>query len=181
VSSDASHRSDASDLGNVADRAFEQDPFPACPGLAYCLAFHSLEPKEAPVSLEPICNLTGSRGPQLTLGNPPSSGLGESRRRKATDGLLPFRFCQCHNSTVPLWRKSRQAAAKPSRTARWRWREPAACCASATFVIDPQGMIRAMTWHAMNVGRCVDEFVRLLAALQTSDWATFSRRKEPRG
>jgi hypothetical protein len=42
----------------------------------------------------------------------------------------------------------------------------------ATFVIDPQGMIRAMTWYAMNVGRWVDELVRLLAALQTSDRAT---------
>jgi hypothetical protein len=49
----------------------------------------------------------------------------------------------------------------------------------ATFVIDPQGMIRAITRYAMNVGRCVDELVRLLAALQTSDRARFSRRKEP--
>jgi peroxiredoxin 2/4 len=50
----------------------------------------------------------------------------------------------------------------------------------ATFVVDPEGMIRAITWYAMNVGRRVDELVRLLAALQTSNRATFSRRKEPR-
>jgi peroxiredoxin 2/4 len=43
----------------------------------------------------------------------------------------------------------------------------------ATFVIDPQGMIRAITWYAMTVGRCVDELAWLLAALQTSDLATF--------
>ena len=39
----------------------------------------------------------------------------------------------------------------------------------ATFVIDPEGMIRAITWYPMNVGRSVEELLRLLAALQTSD------------
>jgi peroxiredoxin 2/4 len=39
----------------------------------------------------------------------------------------------------------------------------------ATFVIDPEGVIRAITWYPMNVGRSVEELLRLLTALQTSD------------
>lgn len=39
----------------------------------------------------------------------------------------------------------------------------------ATFVIDPEGVIRAITWYPMNVGRSVEELLRLVAALQTSD------------
>jgi len=39
----------------------------------------------------------------------------------------------------------------------------------ATFIIDPQGIIRAMIYYPMSNGRSVDEFVRLLTALQTSD------------
>ena len=39
----------------------------------------------------------------------------------------------------------------------------------ATFLIDPQGILRAMVYYPMSNGRSVDEFVRLLDALQTSD------------
>ncbi|AYG63614.1 peroxiredoxin [Rhizobium jaguaris] len=39
----------------------------------------------------------------------------------------------------------------------------------ATYVIDPEGMIRAIVWYPMNVGRSVDELLRLVEALQTSD------------
>ena len=39
----------------------------------------------------------------------------------------------------------------------------------ATFVIDPQGILRAMVYYPMTNGRSVDEFVRLVKALQTSD------------
>lgn len=39
----------------------------------------------------------------------------------------------------------------------------------ATFLIDPKGMLRAMVYYPMSNGRSVDEFVRLLTALQTSD------------
>jgi len=39
----------------------------------------------------------------------------------------------------------------------------------ATFVIDPEGVLRAMVYYPMSNGRSVDEFVRLLQALQTSD------------
>lgn len=39
----------------------------------------------------------------------------------------------------------------------------------ATFVIDPQGILRAMVYYPMSNGRSVDEFLRLLEALQTSD------------
>jgi peroxiredoxin (alkyl hydroperoxide reductase subunit C) len=39
----------------------------------------------------------------------------------------------------------------------------------ATFIIDPEGMLRAMVYYPMTNGRSIDEFVRLVAALQTSD------------
>lgn len=38
----------------------------------------------------------------------------------------------------------------------------------ATFVIDPEGILRAMVYYPMTNGRSVDEFLRLLQALQTS-------------
>ncbi len=39
----------------------------------------------------------------------------------------------------------------------------------ATFIIDPAGILRAMVYYPMSNGRSVDEFLRLLTALQTSD------------
>ena len=39
----------------------------------------------------------------------------------------------------------------------------------ATFVIDPEGVLRAMVYYPMTNGRSVDEFLRLVTALQTSD------------
>lgn len=39
----------------------------------------------------------------------------------------------------------------------------------ATFVIDPEGMLRAMIWYPMTVGRSVDELLRVVAALQAAD------------
>jgi peroxiredoxin (alkyl hydroperoxide reductase subunit C) len=39
----------------------------------------------------------------------------------------------------------------------------------ATFVIDPDGIIRALTWYPMSTGRNVAEILRLVAALQVSD------------
>jgi peroxiredoxin (alkyl hydroperoxide reductase subunit C) len=39
----------------------------------------------------------------------------------------------------------------------------------ASFFIDPTGIIRAMTWYPMNVGRSVDELLRLLAALRRAE------------
>jgi len=39
----------------------------------------------------------------------------------------------------------------------------------ATFVIDPQGILRAMVYYPMTCGRSIDEIVRLVKALQTSD------------
>lgn len=41
--------------------------------------------------------------------------------------------------------------------------------ARVSYVIDPEGVIRAMSWYPMNVGRSVDELLRLVAALQASD------------
>ncbi|MDE2239885.1 MAG: peroxiredoxin, partial [Rhodospirillales bacterium] len=38
----------------------------------------------------------------------------------------------------------------------------------ASYFIDPQGVIRAMTWYPYNVGRSVEEALRLLAALQAT-------------
>ena len=39
----------------------------------------------------------------------------------------------------------------------------------ATFVIDPQGVLRAMVYYPLNAGRSIDEIYRLLVALQTAD------------
>ncbi len=39
----------------------------------------------------------------------------------------------------------------------------------ATFVIDPTGIVRAISWYPMNIGRSVDELLRLVTALQASD------------
>lgn len=39
----------------------------------------------------------------------------------------------------------------------------------ATFFIDPEGILRAMVYYPMSNGRSIDEFVRVLQALQTSD------------
>ncbi|OYW38224.1 MAG: peroxiredoxin [Brevundimonas sp. 12-68-7] len=39
----------------------------------------------------------------------------------------------------------------------------------ATFVIDPDGIVRAISWYPMNIGRSVDELLRLVTALQVSD------------
>ena len=39
----------------------------------------------------------------------------------------------------------------------------------ATFFIDPESSLRAMVYYPMSNGRSVDEFLRLLEALQTSD------------
>lgn len=36
----------------------------------------------------------------------------------------------------------------------------------ASYFIDPEGVIRAMTWYPLNVGRSVDEMIRMMAALQ---------------
>ncbi|HQT63728.1 MAG: peroxiredoxin [Acidocella sp. 20-57-95] len=38
----------------------------------------------------------------------------------------------------------------------------------ATYVIDPAGIIRAVSWYPMQVGRSVEEMLRLLAALQVT-------------
>lgn len=39
----------------------------------------------------------------------------------------------------------------------------------ATFLIDPNGVLRAMVYYPMSNGRSIDEFLRLVKALQTSD------------
>ncbi|AZG73369.1 peroxiredoxin [Shewanella livingstonensis] len=39
----------------------------------------------------------------------------------------------------------------------------------ATFIIDPEGILHAMVYYPMSNGRSIDEFVRLVKALQTSD------------
>jgi len=39
----------------------------------------------------------------------------------------------------------------------------------ATFLIDPEGILRAMVYYPMSNGRSIPEFLRLLKALQTSD------------
>ncbi|GAB0114549.1 peroxiredoxin [Acidisoma sp. C75] len=39
----------------------------------------------------------------------------------------------------------------------------------ASFIIDPAGIIRAITWYPQSVGRSVAELLRLVAALRESD------------
>lgn len=39
----------------------------------------------------------------------------------------------------------------------------------AAFIIDPDGVLRAMVYYPMSNGRSIPEFVRLVKALQTSD------------
>jgi len=39
----------------------------------------------------------------------------------------------------------------------------------ATFIIDDKGVLRAMVYYPMTNGRSIPEFIRLVAALQTSD------------
>lgn len=39
----------------------------------------------------------------------------------------------------------------------------------ATFIIDPQGILRAMVYYPMSNGRSIPEFLRLVTALQTAD------------
>jgi len=39
----------------------------------------------------------------------------------------------------------------------------------ATFIIDPEGILRAMVYYPMSNGRSIPEFLRLLQALQTTD------------
>jgi peroxiredoxin 2/4 len=39
----------------------------------------------------------------------------------------------------------------------------------ATFVIDPEGVLRAMLYYPMTNGRSIDEILRLVKAVQTSD------------
>jgi peroxiredoxin (alkyl hydroperoxide reductase subunit C) len=45
---------------------------------------------------------------------------------------------------------------------------PSSATVRATYVIDPEGVIRAIVWYPMNVGRSVDELLRLVEALQAS-------------
>ncbi|HWX49780.1 MAG TPA: peroxiredoxin [Roseomonas sp.] len=46
---------------------------------------------------------------------------------------------------------------------------PDASMVRAAFVIDPEGIIRAISWYPMTTGRNVQELLRLVAALQTAD------------
>ncbi|MEO6947269.1 MAG: hypothetical protein ABI150_12040 [Nitrobacter sp.] len=39
----------------------------------------------------------------------------------------------------------------------------------ATFVIDPEGVLRAMLYYAMSNGRSIPEIVRLVTAMQAGD------------
>ncbi|MFC3127311.1 peroxiredoxin [Pseudoroseomonas globiformis] len=46
---------------------------------------------------------------------------------------------------------------------------PDASMVRAAFVIDPDGIIRAISWYPMTTGRNVEELLRLVEALQTAD------------
>jgi len=40
---------------------------------------------------------------------------------------------------------------------------------AGTCIIDPDGILRAMVYYPMSNGRSIDEFLRLVKAMQTSD------------
>jgi len=46
---------------------------------------------------------------------------------------------------------------------------PDASAVRASYVIDPHGVIRAILWYPINVGRSVGELLRVVRALQTAD------------
>lgn len=46
---------------------------------------------------------------------------------------------------------------------------PDSATVRATFVIDPDGIVRAISWYPMTVGRSVEELLRLVMALRTTD------------
>jgi peroxiredoxin (alkyl hydroperoxide reductase subunit C) len=46
---------------------------------------------------------------------------------------------------------------------------PDASMVRAAFVIDPEGLVQAISWYPMTTGRNVKELLRLIAALQASD------------
>jgi peroxiredoxin (alkyl hydroperoxide reductase subunit C) len=46
---------------------------------------------------------------------------------------------------------------------------PDSASVRATFVIDPNGVVRAISWYPMNVGRSIEELLRLVTALQAAD------------
>lgn len=48
-------------------------------------------------------------------------------------------------------------------------RAPDASMVRAAFVIDPEGVVRAISWYPMTTGRNVEELLRLVTALQTTD------------
>lgn len=45
---------------------------------------------------------------------------------------------------------------------------PSSATVRAAYVIDPKGVIRAIVWYPTNIGRSVDELLRLVEALQVS-------------
>jgi peroxiredoxin (alkyl hydroperoxide reductase subunit C) len=47
--------------------------------------------------------------------------------------------------------------------------EDAGVCNRATFIVDPEGMIRFVSVNDLKVGRNVDEIMRTLDALQTDE------------
>ena len=46
---------------------------------------------------------------------------------------------------------------------------PDSATVRATYVLDPQGVVRAIIWYPMNVGRSVEELLRLVTALQAAE------------
>lgn len=46
---------------------------------------------------------------------------------------------------------------------------PDSATVRATYVLDPQGMVRAISWYPMNVGRSVEELLRVVTALQAAE------------
>jgi peroxiredoxin 2/4 len=71
-----------------------------------------------------------------------------------------------------------RSRSRSSRTSRWKWPVPTGWCIRAPPTPRPYArpsssiptaILRAMVYYPMSNGRSIDEFVRLLQAMQTSD------------
>lgn len=77
--------------------------------------------------------------------------------KKIFDVEIPFPLIEDPSMTIARAYGMIRAEATTSATVR------------ATFVIDPDGIVRAIIWYPMTTGRSVEELLRLVAALQIAD------------
>ena len=77
--------------------------------------------------------------------------------RERFDVRIPFPVVEDPSMAIAIAYGMLDSTARNSATIR------------ATYFIDPQGIVRAMTWYPMTIGRSATEMLRMLAALQRVD------------